>query len=399
MKFLFVHANVRNTAGCDIVQALNKIGHEAEELLSLQSVPTSQLEDGRVKELERYIREHKIDFLISIYFIMNAALAVYNTGIRYISIIWDAPVTDIYNPLGRLDNVWVSTFDQLEKKRLLENGIRHVIYQPLSVNETRNLDWNREIQESLRGNYIHDISFIGSLYDNNPYDKYVKKIPDSMRYYFNSIFEEAAFKWDGVNRIYGKTSKEILAYLQLVNPEFGIFNRQDIDDMKYFEGLFLVRKVANIERIAVLDLLAEKYSVSLYTGSSADIDRLENVNIGPPVVYGKATALIYAGSKINLNISLKGIERGTPQRIMDIMGAGGFVLTSYSPETAEIFKEDKEIVMFKTPEELMDKAEYYLMHDKERRQIAAAGYDKVTTSYTYENKMKELMRWIEGVKR
>lgn len=52
--------------------------------------------------------------------------------------------------------------------------------------------------------------------------------------------------------------------------------------------------------------------------------------------------------------------------------------------------------MFRTPEELMEKADYYLSHDKVRRQISAAGYDKVTSCYTYEKKMRELMEWVEG---
>ena len=71
----------------------------------------------------------------------------------------------------------------------------------------------------------------------------------------------------------------------------------------------------------------------------------------PPIGVGQAAHYTYQNNKINLNISLKGIEGGTPQRVMDILGAGGFALTSYCPETAELFEEDKELVMFKTPEE------------------------------------------------
>ncbi len=396
MKILYVHGDVNNAAGNNIVQALRKIGYDAEEYPTLQSVPTSQLEDGRVKELEAYIQENNIDFLISIYFIMNAALASYEMKIRYISILWDAPYTSIYNVLGRLDNVWVSTFDKMDYEKFLKNGIQHVIYQPLSVNETELMKWNREIQDTLQGQYIHDISFIGSLYDTNAYDDFAVGFPPNIQRYFNSIFEEAAFKWDGINRIYGKTDKEMIAYLQLINPDFTISNRQDIDDTIYFDGLCLSRKVANIERIAVLNLLAESYSVALYTGSQeAAKEKLKNVVLGPMVEYGQATSLVYAGSKINLNITLRGIERGTPQRVMDIMGAGGFMLSSYSPETAELFEEDKEIVMFKNPEELMEKAGYYLSHDDERRQIAQAGYEKVISCYTYEKKLRELMEWIE----
>lgn len=81
---------------------------------------------------------------------------------------------------------------------------------------------------------------------------------------------------------------------------------------------------------------------------------------------------------------------------MDIMAAGGFVLTSYCAETAELFEEDREIVMFRNPEELMEKVDYYLTHDRERRQIAEAGQKKVMRCYTYEKKMRELLDWMAG---
>ena len=83
-------------------------------------------------------------------------------------------------------------------------------------------------------------------------------------------------------------------------------------------------------------------------------------------------------------------------RIMDIMAAGGFVLTSYCAETAELFEEDREIVMFRNPEELMEKVDYYLTHDRERRQIAEAGQKKVMRCYTYKKKMRELLDWMAG---
>ena len=136
--------------------------------------------------------------------------------------------------------------------------------------------------------------------------------------------------------------------------------------------------------------------MTFYTVPDVDKSKVPNVKVMPPVESGEAASIIYAGSKINLNISLKGIEGGTPQRIMDILGAGGFALTNYCFETAELFQEDKEIVMFRTPEELVDKVAYYLKHDREREKIAKAGREKVLKCYTYERKLKQLMEWVEG---
>lgn len=395
MKFLYIQVLVKGVAAPSIMQALRKAGHEAEEYPLVMMNPTC-LDDENMNALETYIHGHHIDYLISIHFVLDAAFTAYRNHMKYIAILWDAPFSEIYNPLGKLGNVYVSTFDKLDRQRFLDFGVKHVIYQPLSVDTDMIEEWDCEIQETLQGNYFHDISFVGQLYDKNFYDMHIGDIPMKLQGYFNSIFEEAAFRWDGINRIYGKTGKEVVEYIKRVSPDFMIPNRWEIEDTQYFERMALVRKIANIERIAVLNLLAESYDVTLYTGSRGAAEKmLYHVNIGPPVVAGKAVSLIYAGSKINLNITLKGIEQGTPQRIIDIMGAGGFVLSGYCPETAELFEEDKEIVFFKTPEELLEKVDYYLLHDEERRQIAMAGRKKVMSCYNYDKKIRELLAWIE----
>lgn len=71
------------------------------------------------------------------------------------------------------------------------------------------------------------------------------------------------------------------------------------------------------------------------------------------------------------------------------------MLTNYCQETAELFEEDKEIVMFRTPEELLVKVDYYLTHEQEREQIAEAGHKKVLECYTYEKKLQQLLEWVE----
>lgn len=394
MKILYIHGNKVNNASEHIIQVLQKMGHEV-LLYSEEPMMITMLDDDIVRALTSYIQEQKVELILSVHFIMGAALAAYHTNLRYAAILWDAPYTEIYNVLGRMNHIWVSTFDRIDKERLEAGGIKHVLYQPLCVNAEEMTAWNRKIQDILQGGgYIHDISFVGRLYEHNLYDENFSHIPANLEPYFNGIFEDAAFKWDGVNRVYGEVSEEILRYMKMLDSDFPISNNQDISDARWFEIYYLIRKIANIERIATLNLLAERYSVTFYTDSEFDAAVLQNVDVKEPIFDVGRASLVYAGSKINLNISLKGIEGGTPLRIMDVMGAGGFVLSSYCAETAEIFEEDKEIVMFKTPEELIEKTEFYLAHDKEREQIARAGQRKVLSCYTYEKKIKQLLDWI-----
>lgn len=391
MKILYVYGMSKTK---DIVYTLRKMGYDVEEYPRVQK--NSIFSEQEMNALVQYIKEHSITHVMSIHLIYNIPIAALKAGIKYISIIWDAPYIKMYTPFGKLPSCWFSAFDRLDCERFQKAGIAHVLYQKLAVNKDDVIKWNRSIERRRAGRYINDVCFVGTLYENNAYDHYLNSIPENMQQYFNSIFEEAAFRWDGVNRIYGKTGEEILKYIQLLNPDFELENKLDISDTEYFEVLYLVRKVANIERIVILSTLSEMFSTTLYTNSKVDKTTLSKVKVMPPVAAGEAASYVYAGSKINLNISLKGIEGGTPQRIMDVMSAGGFMLSNYCAETAELFKEDEEIVMFKTPEELVEKIDYYLSHDKEREAIAKAGQAKVLSCYTYEQKLIELMKWVEG---
>ena len=387
MKILYVYGLSTEK---NIVQTLRKLQCDVMEYPEVQD--TSNMDEEKINALVAYVKEHGITHLMSIHLIYNVAVAAYWAGIKYISVIWDAPYLKAYTVMGTLDNIWYSAFDKLDAERMRQGGCPHVMYQPLSVNRENILAWKKRFLAKRR--YIHDISLIANLYEDNAYDRCLDLLPENMQAYFRSIFEEAAFKWDGVNRVYGKTGQEILEYMKLVSPTLKINNPYNVEDVRYFEAMYLIRKLANIERVCVLNLLAEDHDVYLYTYSEVDETLMPKVHRRPPVQVGEATSFIYAGTKINLNIALKGIKGGTTQRIMDIMGAGGFVLTNYCEETAELFEEDKEIVMFRTPEELIQKVDYYLEHEEEREQIARAGHEKAMNDYTYEKKIKRLLDWV-----
>lgn len=388
MKILYVYSSDKSR---DVYQTLLKMSYTIMEYGRKQE--NSQIQEEEIERLFQYVKTHGITHLMSTHLIYNVSVAAYRAEIKYISIIWDAPYIKMYTPFGKLDNCWFSVFDKLDAERFRQAGLKHVLYQPLAVNPYDIRKW--KLPSKLKGRYVNDICFVGSLYSDNAYDEELSQMPPSMHTYFESIFAEAAFQWDGQNRIYGKTGAEIIKYLQMLMPDFELGNVFDLEDSQVFEIIFLVRKLANIERICVLNMLAEYFKVTCHTYCDSGVKKLRNVRVLPPVAYGEALSTIFAGSKINLNISLKGIEGGTPKRVMDICGVGGFALTNYCEETAELLEEDKEIVMFKTPEELVEKADYYLKHEEIRKQIAAAGQKKVLENYTYEKQLRELMDWVE----
>ena len=83
-----------------------------------------------------------------------------------------------------------------------------------------------------------------------------------------------------------------------------------------------------------------------------------------------------------------------PLRIWDILGAGGFVLTNYQSEIPEYFEIGKDLEVFSSQEELLQKIDYYLKHEEERQQIAKNGYRKAKEKYSLELRVKQMLDCI-----
>ncbi|MFC1942657.1 glycosyltransferase [Chloroflexota bacterium] len=93
---------------------------------------------------------------------------------------------------------------------------------------------------------------------------------------------------------------------------------------------------------------------------------------------------VFQTSKINLSFS-KDRRNTTLQikgKIFEVCMAGGFLLTEYNPIFEDYFDIEKEIVCFQDAEEMKEKIDYYLLHDKERNAIAQAGWKRATAEYT-----------------
>ncbi|MDX1666096.1 MAG: glycosyltransferase [Saprospiraceae bacterium] len=98
---------------------------------------------------------------------------------------------------------------------------------------------------------------------------------------------------------------------------------------------------------------------------------------------------IYKDSMINLNDYVDTADgRGFNQRMFEVMGAGGFLLTRQAPNFEKDFPPDI-FITYTGPEDCIDKISYFLNHEKEREEIAAAGQQFVIERYDYRRITRE----------
>lgn len=110
-------------------------------------------------------------------------------------------------------------------------------------------------------------------------------------------------------------------------------------------------------------------------------------------IYGQELNLLYNRSQIVLNVSAWENDASAclNLRILDVPACGTMLLTDYAAGIEDYLQPDREVVIAHSPEEMSDKARYYLAHDAQREKIAQAGWERVQKMETYAQKMQRLI--------
>lgn len=372
----------------DIREIMTEMGHK------VVSVPFS---DTKIKadEIEKlFLQKHmgeNCDFVFSFNYFPEVSLCCQKLGLKYVSWVYDSPHISVYSYTVIQPCNYVFLFDFALYDELYSAGIHTVYYLPLAVNEKRLQRMKPEIGKTK---YCHDISFVGSLYSEQKhrlYDKFANIDPYAKGYLDGII--------DAQKKLYGRyilkemLSPDIVEEMQKAYPTdpnaATVLSAEDI-----YADYVLARQVTAIERKEILTLLGQKRRVDLYTYES-DIIIPGVVNHGK-IDYYDDMPYVFANSKISLNITLRSIKSGIPLRALDIMGSGGFLLSNYQMEYDEYFVAGEDYVFYENPEDLEEKVDYYLSHEKEREEIRANGCRKVRQEHNYQSRIEMMMRIVTG---
>lgn len=74
----------------------------------------------------------------------------------------------------------------------------------------------------------------------------------------------------------------------------------------------------------------------------------------------------------------------------EINACGGFQLSYYVEGLERHYQIGDEIALYASPEELVEKACYYLKHEDEREVVAQRGYERRLREHTMERRFREL---------
>ena len=276
-------------------------------------------------------------------------------------------------------------FDQYYAEQMRSTGLASVFHLPLATCPQRlahglNLQWTCPTA----------VSFVGTTglhITDKSWSSVMSMVPDHQATAVRAILEEDLAK--AVEALREDPLLNITRFINehiVPNPERGNFYgndgyRKTIIGMTEFTASFHLRRdiLAAIDAAPVTIIGDYAWKRQLPEG----IHLIEGVPF-------EFISTVYHHSPINLNLSRYQLKTGVTQRVFDVPGAGGFLLTDYRPGLEQLFDLDTEMICFDSVADLNGKIRHYLDHPEDRLGVIEAGRRKVLAEHTYVRRMEQM---------
>lgn len=378
----------------DIMEAFQSLGltviEEDAEIYQKSIEP-----EKRISMLAEAILTHQTSFVFSINYFPYISQVCERLHVLYLCLSVDCPVLELFSETIRNGCNRIFLFDYEQYEQIRGENPDNIFYLPLGANVAR---WDQVISGLLakspseKQRYLYDVSFVGSLYtEKSPYPNLPLSAFDRG---FGDGLIEAQLKLPGLSLIQEALPPSFLAALKKASPEtFSVMPDafQNIDAYIAANQLLGMR-ISELERIRTLNLLAGSFPVDLFTRS--DSSCMTGVRIHGGVSTHLEMPEVFFRSKINLNITIRSIQTGLSQRVWDILGCRGFLLSNYQAEIPEYFTIGQDLDCFENAAELKEKVAYYLAHDERRQEIASHGYETIKEKHTCLNRVLSMLQTV-----
>ncbi len=384
MKLFFCEVFKTYTAKTTIA-ALKHMGHQVSD--HLYATPEDIHGDAQtIGRIASDIEKELPDAVFTINFWGVVAQACHDRDVPYIAWVYDSPmeIRDI-SPMS-YDTNRIFLFDRTEYAKFLRMGMGTVFYLPLAADikaAGQLKPWQKPLEVSLVGSlYASTYSALRSpmgAYEGG----YLDAVAAAQQKIFAGYFVPELLTKDiidGINRTYAAHANG--------SGGFAI----NADQLSYS----IAEELTHRDRLLLLAMLSARFSTTLFTFDIRPEDRriLSRVSVEKAVDYDTQMPRVFASSKINLNPILRANGDGIPLRALDVLGSGGFLLSSFREDFLNYFLPEEEIVLYDSIEEAVEKAEFYMKNDALRKKIAHAGLERVRNDFSYESRLEFMLKKI-----
>lgn len=353
------------------------------------SVFPFEMQRWDAREVEISMRKLQPERLITVNY--DAGLAAMCDELNVPLVVWEIdPTTDrTPTPPGTNDQIRMFTLRESDVEPLRASGFMRVEHLPLGVNT----DMRYPTKNDGELGSI-PVAFVGSSLKGRAarFRRLFLQLHASFDCCGSMTFEETEEQLESVLRAErADYSKYVTG--DLVEEKFGAFlaaaerSSTPADPRKWVAEI-----VASQKRIAYVSALADE-GIHVWGDSAwASVQkRSPKLTYHGTADFGKELTQIYSTALINIDVNRIYQRDAIPMRVFDVLACGGFLIAEYSEALAEQFDLGKELVAYRTLEELEQLVRHYRAAPAEVEQIAAAGLEAVRKRHTMKSRVARLV--------
>jgi spore maturation protein CgeB len=125
-------------------------------------------------------------------------------------------------------------------------------------------------------------------------------------------------------------------------------------------------------------------------GHTGDWER-HNAVFHDKVPYGTELSAVYQQYALNLNITSLQLEKSINNRPFDAYASKAFMLNDFREDLITAYPAHWEQISFKSLEQFAEKGEYFLTHERERRELVNELYDHTLKHHTYRERANQIV--------
>lgn len=320
------------------------------------------------------------DFIFTVNYSPIVSRICYKLNLKYVSWTYDTPMDLLSMETMDNPNNYIFIFDRGEYLKYKSKGLDTVYYLPLATGFT-------SVSDSL-DNYDYEVSFLGSLYKSS-YPYIMEKLDKYHKGYLEGIITSQRL-------IYG--SYFVLELLEDQEPELRAINEMTGFNLSPGQLSYsMASYMTYLDRVSLLSLMNNRFKTALVTATIEDEKKMmPGLTVLPKMDYYTEMPQFFKKSKINLNPPFRAVWSAIPQRALDIMGSGGFLLSGYTDELSYYFENGKDLVLYDSIEDAVEKASFYTKNDVVRENIRKSGMIKTHEEFTYKDRIYSIINIVES---
>ena len=312
----------------------------------------------------------------------------------------------------------ISNAEYLQKKWAQENNINY--------SEQK---WLLDILEAQIRKFKPDIFFAHDFVGiNGDFRQFIKnKYPDiKLIIGWDGIAKNSAQDFVGCDLMMS-CSEDVVSYYQKTGFQtyflpFGFessyLNKIQLRNNLYdisFVGSLVIKKNKHNKRLNFLSEMDKRFNIDLWLsalpqnpyfsrtyldllissrfGDLYSLMKLSNKNKGE--IFGLDMLQVFSNSKISLNTHVDASNKKAGNvRLFESTGVGSCLVTDWKSNLSDFFELDREVVVYKSLPEAIDKIKFLLNNDLEREKIAQAGKQRTMNDHLMSKRLNDFSDFI-----